>query len=199
MVRYVARHGARRVDRIVLLSAALSFPARSDGNPAEAGPAAFDGMQAAIAADRPEFLRTLHERFFGAAGAALSVSEGVRQWMFSVSMQAGLPAPSGCLTVLTGTDIRGDLSGIDVPTLLVHGGADQLAPLGTTGREATGLLPHSELRVIEGAPRGLRLTHRDQVNAALLAFFEQPGRLWGDNVEPRSAPLPILIACGTFT
>ncbi len=175
VVRYIARHGARRVDRIVLLGTFLPFALKSGDNPTGLDPSLFDVMQAAIAADRPEFLRKLHQSFFGIAGAGPSISEGMQQWTFGMSMQAGLPALSDCVTTFAETDFRQDLAGIDLPTLILHGGADQLAPVGATCRRAAGMIARSELIVIEGAPHGFWLTHHDQVNTSLLAFIGQPG------------------------
>ena len=171
VVRYVARHAATRVNKIVLLGTFLPFALKSEDNPEGLDSSVFDAMRAAIAADRPEFLRRLHLSFFGVAGAGPSISEGMQQWTFGMSMQAGLPALSDCVTAFASTDFRQDLARIDVPTLILHGGADQLAPVGATGRRAAGMIARSELIVIEGAPHGLWLTHQDQVSASLLAFI----------------------------
>lgn len=175
VVRYIARHGARRVDKIVLLGTYLPFAMKSADNPMGIEPSLFDAMRSAIAADRPEFLRKLQQSFFGVAGAGPCMSEGMQQWTFGMSMQAGLPGVFDCVTAFAGTDFRRDLAGIDVPTLIMHGGADQLAPVQATGERTAALILGSKLIVIDGAPHGLWLTHQNQVNASLLKFFGEPG------------------------
>jgi non-heme chloroperoxidase len=59
-----------------------------------------------------------------------------------------------------------------LPTLIVQGDADASAPLPLTGARTADLLPNSRLVVYEDAPHGLYLTHRERVNADLLAFIE---------------------------
>jgi pimeloyl-ACP methyl ester carboxylesterase len=44
------------------------------------------------------------------------------------------------------------------------------APLALTGQRVAKLIPGSELRVYEGAPHGLFVTHLERVNADLLRF-----------------------------
>jgi non-heme chloroperoxidase len=85
-------------------------------------------------------------------------------------MQAGLPATYDCVAAFSETDFRQDLSAVDVPTLLVHGAADRLAPVEATARRAAELIATSELTVIDAAPHGLWFTHKEQVNALLLEF-----------------------------
>ena len=48
---------------------------------------------------------------------------------------------------------------------------DQIVPLATTARRAVELLPQGRLSVYEGAGHGLPVTHKDQLNAELLAFL----------------------------
>jgi non-heme chloroperoxidase len=57
-----------------------------------------------------------------------------------------------------------------VPTLLVHGDDDQIVPIDASGRASARLVKDSKLIVYPGAPRGLADTHKDKLNADLLAF-----------------------------
>ena len=52
----------------------------------------------------------------------------------------------------------------------LHGDADVSAPLDLTGRRTAGLLRNSELKLYEGGPHGLFLTHTDRFNRDLAAF-----------------------------
>jgi non-heme chloroperoxidase len=58
-----------------------------------------------------------------------------------------------------------------VPTLVIHGDDDQIVPIDTTARRAVELLPQGRLTVYEGGPHGLAYTHKDRLNADLLAFL----------------------------
>ena len=71
---------------------------------------------------------------------------------------------------MTSTDFRPDLAKLDVPTLIVHGDKDVSAPLAITGRKTAALLPHATVKIYEGAPHGLFLTHAERLNKDLLEF-----------------------------
>ena len=69
------------------------------------------------------------------------------------------------------TDFRADIAKIDVPTLIVHGTADNILPIDATGRRFREMLPDATYVEIEGAPHGMLWTHGDEVNEALLRFL----------------------------
>lgn len=70
------------------------------------------------------------------------------------------------------TDFRDDVKKITVPTLILHGGDDQIAPIEISGNLTTKIVKNAKLVVYEGAPHGLLATHKDKVNADLLAFLK---------------------------
>ncbi len=178
LVRYVTRHGSGRVDKMVLLGAALPFPMRAEDNPRGIEPLTFVDMHAAIEADRPEFIRNVHAKFFQTTGEGASLSQGMQLWIFEMAMQAAASALHGSLIAIAKTDFRPDLVKIDVPTLIVHGDADDVAPLDATSRRTADLISRSRLLVVEGAPHGLWFTHPDEVNASLMAFLQPTGHLY---------------------
>ena len=71
------------------------------------------------------------------------------------------------------TDFRDDLKKFDVPTLIIHGDDDQIVPIGASALLSAKIVKDAALRVYSGAPHGLCSTHKDQVNADLLAFLEE--------------------------
>ena len=68
------------------------------------------------------------------------------------------------------TDFRGDLEKFDKPTMVIHGDDDQIVPIDAAGRASAAIVKHARLIVYAGAPHGLTDTHKDRVNADLLAF-----------------------------
>ena len=90
----------------------------------------------------------------------------------SWNVAAGSGAVASAAAPLTWfTDFRGDIPKIDVPTLIVHGTADNILPIDATGRLFSRLLPEAEYVEIEGAPHGLLWTHADEINEVLLRFL----------------------------
>ena len=59
-----------------------------------------------------------------------------------------------------------------MPTLIVHGDDDQIVPIGAAALASARLVKDATLKVYPGAPHGLTDTHKDQLNADLLAFLE---------------------------
>jgi non-heme chloroperoxidase len=70
------------------------------------------------------------------------------------------------------TDFTEDLKKFDVPTLIIHGDDDQIVPIDAAGRASHKLVKGSTLKVYPGAPHGITETHKDQLNADLLAFIK---------------------------
>jgi len=76
-----------------------------------------------------------------------------------------------CMRAIAVADFRPDLPAFTIPTLILHGDADQLNPIDRTGRRTAQAIRGSELKVYPGAPHGLTLTDRDRFNQDLLAFL----------------------------
>jgi non-heme chloroperoxidase len=74
-------------------------------------------------------------------------------------------------TFNTKTDFTEDLKKFDVPTLIMHGDDDQIVPIADSALLTAKIVKGSKLTIYPGAPHGLCSTHKDQVNADLLAFL----------------------------
>jgi pimeloyl-ACP methyl ester carboxylesterase len=77
---------------------------------------------------------------------------------------------NGADALKTATDFRPELAKLEVPTLIVHGDRDVSAPLPITGRKTAALLPNATVKIYEGAPHGLLLTHAERLNKDLQEF-----------------------------
>jgi non-heme chloroperoxidase len=64
------------------------------------------------------------------------------------------------------------LQKIDVPTLVLHGDDDQIVPIGASAMLSSKLIKNATLKIYKGASHGLCSTHKNQVNADLLAFIK---------------------------
>ena len=171
VTRYIGRHGTKRVAKAVLISAIpplmLKTGANPDGTPIEA----FNGIRANVVADRSKFWKDLSLPFYGYNRQGAKVSEGACDDFWRQSMMAGFPACYFCVKVFSETDLTEDLKKIDVPTLVIHGDDDQIVPIKASALRSSRLIPEATLKVYEGAPHGLCATHKDRVNADLLAFI----------------------------
>jgi non-heme chloroperoxidase len=85
-------------------------------------------------------------------------------------MQCGFSAAYECIKAFSETDLTEDLKKIDVPALILHGDADQIVPIGASALLSSKIVKGSQLKVYPGLPHGMCSTHKDQINADLLAF-----------------------------
>jgi non-heme chloroperoxidase len=86
-------------------------------------------------------------------------------------MLAGLPAVYQCIKAFSETDFTEDLRKLDVPTLILHGDDDQIVPIDASALPTSRIVKGSTLKVHPGLPHGMCSTHKDLVNADLLAFL----------------------------
>src|SRR5512143_689458 len=172
VARYIGRHGSKRVAKAVLIGAIpplmLKTPTNLGGTPIEA----FDQIRVGVLADRSQFFKDLTLPFYGYNRPGAKVSEGVRESFWLQGMMCGFPAAYFCIKAFSETDLTEDLGKIDVPTLIIHGDDDHIVPSGNSALRSAKLVRDATLKVYQGAPHGLCTTHKDQVNADLLAFIK---------------------------
>jgi non-heme chloroperoxidase len=172
VTRYIGRHGTGRVAKLVLIGAIPPLMLKTDANPEGMPMEAFDGLRASLTADRSQFYKDLSAPFFGANRPGSTVSQGVRDAFWLQSMQVGLKAAYDCIHEFSESDFNEDLKKVTVPTLIVHGDDDQIVPIADAALKTAKIVQGSVLKVYPGAPHGLFATHRDQLNADLLAFLK---------------------------
>jgi len=176
VVRYITRHGTKRVARAVLIAAVpplmLKTPANPEGLPMEV----FDTLRASAASDRSQFYKDLAVQFYGANRPGAKVSQGVLDQFWLWSMQAGLKNAYDSIKAFSETDFTEELKKIDVPTLVMHGEDDQIVPVKDSAKKSARLIKGAKEIYYPGAPHGLTATLQDQVNRDLLAFLKTAAR-----------------------
>jgi non-heme chloroperoxidase len=170
VTRYLGRHGSRRVAKAVLVGAVppimLKTPAYPGGLPLEV----FDGIRKGVTVDRSQFYKDLTTPFFGANRDGARVSQGLRDSFWLQGMMGGIKAQLDCIKAFSETDFTEDLKKIDIPTLIIHGDDDQIVPIGNAAHLSSKLVKNAKLIVYKGGDHALAHTHKDQLNADLLAF-----------------------------
>jgi non-heme chloroperoxidase len=171
VTRYISRHGTARVAKAVLVSAVPPLMLRTAANPDGLPLDAFDAIRAGTAADRSQFFKDLTVPFFGVNRPGSTVSQGIRDAFWFQGMQAGLQNALECIKAFSETDFTEDLKRFDVPTLIIHGDDDQIVPFIASAPRSAQLVTGAALTVYEGGDHGLADTHKDRLNADLLAFI----------------------------
>src|SRR6202050_2323927 len=131
VVRYIARHGASRVVKAVLISAVPPLMVKTSSNPGGLPKEVFDGLQAQVAERRSQFYLDLPTGpFYGFNRPRAKISQGVIQNWWRQGMMGGAKAHFDGIVAFSQTDFTEDLKKITVPTLVMHGDDDQIVPYG---------------------------------------------------------------------
>ena len=176
VARYIGRHGTERVAKAVLVGAVPPGMLKTAKNPEGVPIEAFDQIRAGVKADRSQFYKDLSAPFYGANRPGSTVSQGVRDAFWLMSMQAGFPAAYDCIKAFSETEFTDDLKKFDVPTLVIHGDDDQIVPITVGGLRSSKMIKGATLKIYKGAPHGLMTTHKEQFNADLLEFAHTESR-----------------------
>lgn len=173
IVRYMSRHGTKRISKAVLISAVPPFMLQTQTNPQGLPLEAFNDLRSNVLKDRSQFFKDLTLPFYGANRPNTHVSQGLKDSFWLQGMLCGFKSVFDCIKAFSETDFREDLKKIDVPTLIIQGDDDQIVSLNISGLLSSKLIKDASLKIYPGAPHGLCSTHKDQVNADLLTFFKK--------------------------
>jgi non-heme chloroperoxidase len=169
-VRYLSHYGNDRVSRIVLVSAVTPYLLKTPDNPNGVDENVFADMIAGVKKDRIGFLDDFGKTFFGINLLNHPVSTPLLNYYLGLASVALPRATVQCIMAFGHTDFRDDVRAVTVPTLIIHGDSDKIVPFEASGEVVSKMLPDAVLKVYEGAPHGLFYTHREQLNADLVAF-----------------------------
>jgi non-heme chloroperoxidase len=171
VARYFGRYGSKGVRRAAFVSSITPALCASPENPDGLDIHTLQRMQSEIEADRFAFGRRFVTDAYNAdSDLGSRVSRDVLERDVAIAA-AESPLAIHDVVAAWREDFRSDLGRIDVPTLVVHGDSDRVAPIAVTARRMPAYLDSPTLTVLEAAPHGLIWTHAPLVNAALLEFL----------------------------
>jgi len=186
VAHYVARAKPGRVSKAVLVGAVPPVMVKSDANPGGLPIEVFDGLRAALVANRAQFYIDLPTGpFYGFNRPGATISQGLIDNWWRQGMMGAANAHYECIKAFSETDFTDDLRRIEVPVLVAHGTDDQIVPYPDSAPLSVKLLKQGTLRRYEGLPHGMLSTHPDILNPDLLAFIR--GEPLTADVEVRSA------------
>ena len=172
VARYVGRHGTKRVAKVVLVGAVpplmLKTPANPEGTPIEV----FDGIRKGTAENRSQFFKDLTIPFYGFNREGAKISEGLRESFWLMGMAGGIKGEYECIHEFSEVDYTHDLTKIDKPTLVIHGGDDQIVPIAASAEKTAKIVKGAELKVYAGGSHGLAQVDPDTFNTDVLKFIK---------------------------
>ncbi len=171
VARYMSRHGGAGVKSAALISSVVPYMLQTSDNPDGVPQSTFDENAEGIEADRPHFFRqTFFPQFFGVGYITSPVSDDVIVAATVTAMMAGLHPTLACADAFARTDFRPDMASFHVPTLIIHGAADNTVPIDASSRAAVKGIAGAKLVEYDGAPHGLNVTHGERLTRDLLEF-----------------------------
>lgn len=174
VARYIGRHGTSRVKKAVLVAAVPPLMLQTENNPNGLPIKVFDDLRKASLENRSQlYLDIASGPFFGFNREGATPSQGLIQSFWVQGMQAGHKNTYDSIAAFSATDFREDLRKFDVPTLVIHGGDDQIVPVEISAKASAALIKGAELIVYPGAPHGLADTHKQRLNQDLLDFLKK--------------------------
>jgi non-heme chloroperoxidase len=171
-VRYLTRHGARRVARLVMAAPALPYMLNCPDNPDGPSDAARTReWQTLWATNWVDWLGQAVPAAYGPETSPDRVQQTLR-------VMLGTP-PHVAIQVnnsVVETDFRSELRQIATRTLVLHGDADQSCPLNATGAKLPGLMPNCRLKIYPGADHTFIGGCARQIVEDVVAFIGETAR-----------------------
>jgi non-heme chloroperoxidase len=174
VTRYLGSYGSARVSKGVLFGAIPPFLLKTADNPEGVDGQVFEGIKAAVVADRYAYFKDFFDNFYNTDVLAPErISDQAFQASFNVAAGASPYASWACVDTWL-TDFRADLPKIDVPTLVVHGTADRILPFEATAARLRDeqLIANLTVVEVENGPHNIGWTFPEQTNAALMDFLD---------------------------
>jgi non-heme chloroperoxidase len=183
VARYFGKYGSKGVSKAVFISSVPPFLLKTADNPEGVDGSVFEGIQKAVAADRYAFFTGFFKDFYNTdLLLGKRVSEQAVQASWNVAAGSSATASLACVPTWH-EDFRADLTRVNVPTLVIHGDADRIVPIGASGLRTAKLIGGSRLCVVKDGPHCITWTHAEEVNRELVNFLGE-----GTGKHATSAP-----------
>ncbi|HWX32206.1 MAG TPA: alpha/beta hydrolase [Steroidobacteraceae bacterium] len=171
VTRYIGKYGTKRVRKAVLIGTLGPYLVKTTDNPEGVDRSVFDGLKAAIKADRPALLMDFLRNFYNydVTGGKL-VSERVLEDNWNVAAGASATGTLACVESWI-EDFRQDIPRNTAPTLILHGDADRILPPDASSRRQAKMIKNVRFVELKGGPHGVLWTHAEQINSELVKFL----------------------------
>ena len=167
-IRYVARHKAHRISKLVLCAAAAPSLIRRPYFPYGLKREDVENIIKGTYSDRPKMLYDFGKIFF-----YKKISKPFSDWFLQLGFQAASWSTAAIAnTWLDEESLFENMREINVPTLILHGIHDKviLPPL---GEEQNKLVKNSKLVKFQKSGHGLFYDEKDKFNKELVCFIEE--------------------------
>lgn len=171
VARYIGRYGSKSVDKAAIVSGVPPFLLKTPDNADGVEGSVFAGIEKAVRADRYAFFAEFFKNFYNTdvlLGKRVSQQTVDASWNVAA---ASSPTASVACVPTWHEDFRRDVARIDIPTLVLHGGADRILPISASGERTAKLIDGARFVVVKDGPHAIIWTHAEEVNSELVNFL----------------------------
>ena len=165
-IRYLANYDASRISKLILAGAAAPVWTQRNDFPFNFTQKDVDDLIALNFRDRPKLLSNFAKIF---SASETSLNEGISKWLNGIGLVATSHATGQCLYALRDTDLREDLTKINIPTLILHGKKDKICSYQLAEQLKAGI-KDSQLIAFENSGHSLFLEESKKFNSELIKF-----------------------------
>ncbi len=165
-IRYMTRHNGAHVAKLALFAAAAPIWTKRADYPYGLDKTQADDLIKAVDTDRTKLLEDFGKIF---GKTEKSISAGLAAWLYNIGMEASPYAVAQSVVALRDTDLRPELSKINVPTAIFHAVDDKICPFAFAGQMAEGIKNSTIIR-FENSGHGLFIEEKDKFNRELMKF-----------------------------
>ena len=168
-VRYVTRHHAAHVSKLVLFGAAVPVWTQRADFAIGLTKSQVDELISLSRTNRPQLLEDFGTIF---AATETAVSPGLGAWLGAINMEASPYATTQSLIALRDTDLRPELSEINIPVAIFHGTKDKICDFSLAEEMEKGI-KNSVIVKFEESGHGLFIEELEKFNTELEKFAHQ--------------------------
>lgn len=166
-IRYLTRHGARRVAALVLVGATGPMMRQAEDNPAGVPGEMIDVMIDQLATNLVDWLDQNAEPF-----APGSPKRSV-DWLGGMVLDTSRRMLVDLQRVIANADQRQEAAALRLPVAIIHGDLDASAPVDLTARRYAELIPGARLSIYAGVAHGVMITHARRLSDEIAAFVRE--------------------------
>ncbi len=172
VARYLSKYNSdRRVTKAAFISSVTPFLLKTDDNETGLPEDQFAGMRQELEDDRPKFFASFGKMFYGVNLFSHPVSDEILNASLAMALNSAGYATLKAMNAWSTTDFRSDLANVKVPTLVLHGKADETVPIDASSDETVKHIPQAQYIIYDDAPHGLFYTHKHKFNEDLISFI----------------------------
>lgn len=165
-IRFVATDNKTHISKLALFAAAAPVWTKRRDYPYNFPKSDVNDLIALNYEDRPKLLMAFAKIF---SFSEYSISKGIAEWLYGIGLSASSYAMVQCLIALRDSDLRKDLSKIEIPTIIMHGKKDKICSFEMAELLVDGIAD-SRLVAFENSGHSLFLEETEKFNSELVKF-----------------------------